>query len=139
MSLLSKPWKNFLVLCRIETTVNSSVVKKMMYSAIKKYVFDLNSMSLLISYAASYVLKAESEIKKKHKNIFHITCFAHLLHNCALRIKNYAKNIDFMISSVKMTLIKSIDKREKIVYIFLLAKPIIIIWKRWLKTLCILL
>ncbi|KAF7692999.1 hypothetical protein CDIK_2314 [Cucumispora dikerogammari] len=88
LSLLSDLWKIFLVLCRIKTTVNSSVMKEMIYSVIKEYDLDINFMSLLITDAVIYMLKAGSEIQKKYKSTFHITCFAHLLHNCALRKKS---------------------------------------------------
>ncbi|KAF7702861.1 hypothetical protein CDIK_0297, partial [Cucumispora dikerogammari] len=129
LGLFSEPRNIFLILCRIKTTVNSSVVKKMIYSVIKENVFDIIFMSLLISDAASYMLKEKSEIQKKHKNIFHITCFAHLLHNRALRIKTPFMNIDFLISSVKMAPIKSIDRREKFVNMPLPPQPIITRWE----------
>ncbi|KAF7685243.1 hypothetical protein CDIK_4008 [Cucumispora dikerogammari] len=128
LDLLSEPRNIFLVLCRIKTTVNLCVVKEMIYSVIIEYDLDINFMSLLISDAASYMLKAKSGIQKKHKNIFHITCFAHFLHNCALRIKNHFKNIDFLISSVKIALIKSIARKEKFVNISLSPQPIITRW-----------
>ena len=133
IGLLSEPSKVFLVKCNIKKRADSDTILEMIYSLLQEYDLDISFMSLLISDAASYMMKTGTELQKKHDNIFHITCFVHLLHNCALKIKNHFKNIDLLISSVKMTIIKSVDRREKFIAIPLPPQPIITRWGSWLE------
>ncbi|KAF7694626.1 hypothetical protein CDIK_2089 [Cucumispora dikerogammari] len=62
-----------------------------------------------------------------------MTCFAQILHNRALRIKNHFKNIIFLIFLVKKGLIKSINRREKFVNMPLSAQFTITRLGSWLK------
>ena len=42
----------------------------------------------------------------------HVNCVAHLLHNCALRVRAHFKNIDEVIATIKATTIKNKDCKK---------------------------
>ena len=42
----------------------------------------------------------------------HVNCFAHLQHNCAMRMRAYFKNIDEVIASIKAATIKNKDCKK---------------------------
>ena len=42
----------------------------------------------------------------------HVNCVAHLLHNCAMRVCAYLKNIDKVITTSKAALIKNKDRKK---------------------------
>ena len=67
---------------------------------------------LLISDAAPYMIKTFGLIKPFYPNINFIACVLHLLHNCAHRIRPYYKNMDQLISSVKLLTVKNSSKQE---------------------------
>ena len=42
-----------------------------------------------------------------YPNIFHVTCAAHLLHNCAMKVRNKYCAVDELIAAIKMLCIKN--------------------------------
>ena len=42
----------------------------------------------------------------------HVTCVAHLLHNCAMRVRAYFKNIDNVVATIKAATIKNKDRKN---------------------------
>jgi len=45
-----------------------------------------NSFFLLLSDAAKYMLAADAIPKSLYPKLFHVTCVAHLLHNCGMQV-----------------------------------------------------
>ena len=52
------------------------------------------SSALLMSDAAKFVIAAGKTIKSLYPKLFHMTCVAHLLHNCAMKIKSHFEDVD---------------------------------------------
>jgi hypothetical protein len=46
------------------------------------------------------MIKAANEMRNIYTGFFHVTCTAHLIHNCAMRIKSKFLNIDNVIARV---------------------------------------
>ena len=51
-------------------------------------------------------------LKLLYNILFHVTCVAHLLHNCAEKIRNKYKNTDLLISSLKAVTVKNPSRRN---------------------------
>ena len=43
---------------------------------------------------------AGKTLKELHLSLMHVTCVAHLLHNCAMRVRAHFKNIDQIIATI---------------------------------------
>ena len=44
----------------------------------------------------------------------YVTCVAHLLHNCATRVRACFKNIDDVVATIKAATIKHIDRKNDV-------------------------
>ena len=65
----------------------------------------------------------------------HVTCVAHLLHNCAMRMRAYFKNIDEVIVTIKAATIKNKDRKKDFHDAGLPSPsdPVIARWATWLS------
>ena len=50
---------------------------------------------------------AGKTLKELYPSLMHVTCAAHLLHNCAMRVRAHFKNIDEVIATIKAATIKT--------------------------------
>ena len=55
---------------------------------------------------------AGKTLKEFYASLMHVTCVAHLLHNCAMRVRAYFKNIDEIIATIKAATIKNKDRKK---------------------------
>ena len=65
----------------------------------------------------------------------HVTCVAHLLHNCAMRVRAHFKNIDEVIATIKEATIKNKDRKKDSHDAGLPSPPdpVITRWATWFK------
>ena len=65
----------------------------------------------------------------------HVTCVAHLLHNCAMRVRAHFKNIDKVIATIKAATIKNKDRKKDFHDAGLPSppNPVITRWATWLR------
>ena len=65
----------------------------------------------------------------------HVTFVAHLLHNCAMRMRAYSKNIDEVVVTIKATTIKNKDCKNDFHKAGLSSPPdpLITRWATWLR------
>ena len=59
------------------------------------------------------MIAAGMTLKSLYPKLFHVTCAAHLLHNCALKIKSHFEDVDQLIAKVKAVTIKNKTRRAK--------------------------
>ena len=59
------------------------------------------NFSLFLTDAARYTSLAGKTLKELYPSLMHVTCVAHLLHNCAMRVRAHFKNIDQIIATIK--------------------------------------
>lgn len=113
--------------------LDADLVISIINSNFKKYNIEKQNLKLVVTDAASYMIRAFKNLKIQTPDFYHVTCVAHLIHNCAMRIRAYYSNVDKCISSVKAITIKN----RTITALFkTVGKPPTVIvtrWSSWLK------
>ena len=61
----------------------------------------------------------------------HVTCIAHLLHNCAMRVRAFFKHIDDAVATIKAATIKNKDRRNDFRKAGMSLPPVPVIMFRW--------
>ena len=87
---------------------------------------------MLISDAASYMCRARNVLKEIYSNLQHVTCLAHLMHNCALKIKSFCKEVDDLIAAVKASVVKNKSRAADFDVYGRPPQPIVTCWESWL-------
>ncbi len=93
------------------------------------------NFSLFLTDAAQYMSLAGKTLKKLYPSLMHATCVAHLLHNCAMRVRAHFKNIDEVIAMIKTATIKNKDHKKDFHDAGLPSPPdpVITRWATWLR------
>ena len=89
-----EPEKTYIVDCSIVETVNQHFVAAKIDDCIKKLDAPRSRFMLLLSDAASYMMASSAALKLLYPNLFHVTCTAHPLHNCAEKVRSHFKDVD---------------------------------------------
>ena len=78
---------------------------------------------------------AGKTLKELYPSLMHVTCVAHLLHNCAMRVRAHFKNIDEVIATIKAATIKNKNRKKDFHNACLLSPPhpINTRWAAWLR------
>ena len=78
---------------------------------------------------------AGKTLKELHASLMHVTCVAHLLHNCAMRVHAHFKNIDERIATIKAATIKNKGRKKDFHDAGLPSSPELVItrWATWLR------
>ena len=70
------------------------------------------NFALLLTDAAQYMSLAGKKLKELYPTLMHVTCIAHLLHNSAMRVCAFFKNIDDLVATTKAATIKNKDRKN---------------------------
>ena len=70
-------------------------------NAVRNLGINRNFFCLLLSDATKYKIAAGITLKSLYPKLFHVTCVAHVLHNCAMKIKPHFEDVDQMMESAK--------------------------------------
>ena len=74
--------------------------------------------------------KAQKEL---YPFLMHVTCTAHLPHNCTMRVWAYLKNIDDVVAMIKAAIIINKDSKKDFYEAGLsLLDPVLTRWATWL-------
>uniref|UniRef100_A0A6P7GZA6 Uncharacterized protein LOC114348782 n=1 Tax=Diabrotica virgifera virgifera TaxID=50390 RepID=A0A6P7GZA6_DIAVI len=99
-----------------------------------------NKILLMVSDAASYMVKAGRQQKVLYPNLIHVTCLAHGLNRMTEEIRNSFPTGNSLISNVKKIFLKSPLRiqiyKEKLPNTPLPPEPIITRWGTFLKPAC---
>ena len=107
MESLETPHISYLYDCQLlKRAPNSNIIAQVVDDAIRNLEINRSFFCLLLSSAAKYIIAADTTLKSLHPKLFHVTCVAHLLHNCALKIKSHFEDVDQLIAIVKAVTIK---------------------------------
>ena len=101
---LDAPNQTFLVDCHpldSGSNVNSSIILHTVDDILRQLEIKRENFSLFFTDAARYMSLAGKTLKELYPFLMHVTCVAHLLHNCAIRVRAYFKNIDETIATIK--------------------------------------
>ena len=91
MEALHEPAATYLYECKpLSSTPTGLIVGRAVDTA----------FSLLLTDAASYMKTAAEGLKFTYDRFFHVTCIAHLIHNCAMRVRDFYSTVDVVISSL---------------------------------------
>ena len=88
---------------------------------------------MLLSNAAKYMIAAGITLQSLYPKLFHVTCVAHLLPNCAMKIKSYFEDVDQLIAKVKAVKIKNKTRQAKFSAIGYPPQPVPTKKKSWLN------
>ena len=112
---LDAPNQTFLVDCHpldSGSNVNSSIILHTVDDILRQLEIKRENFSLFLTDAARYMSLAGKTLKELYFSLMHVTCVAHLLHNCAMRVRAHFKNIDELIATIKAATIKNKDRKK---------------------------
>ena len=105
---LDAPNQTFLVDCHpldSGSNLNSSIILHTVDYILRQLEIKRENFQLFLTDAARYMSLAGKTLKELDP-LMHVTCVAHLLHNCAMRVCAHFKNIDKIIATIKAATIK---------------------------------
>ena len=135
---LDAPNQTFLVDCHpldSGSNVNSGIILHAVDDILRQLEIKRGNFSLFLTDAARYMSLAGKTLKELYPSSMHVTCVAHLLHYCAMRVRAHSKNIDEVITTIKAATIKN-KHRKKYFHDAGLPSPpdpVITRWATWLK------
>ena len=117
------------------SNVNSSIILHTVDDILRKLEIKRENFSLFLTDAARYRSLAGKTLKELYSSLMHVTCFAHLLHNCAMRVRAHFKNIDEIIATIKAENIKNKNRKKDFHDVGLPSPPdpVITRWATWLR------
>ena len=65
--------------------------------------------------------------------LFHVTCLAHMLHNCVEKVCSAFADVDNLIAHVKVATIKNKLRQAQFKHIGSPPEPVVTGWGTWLK------
>ena len=83
---------------------------------------------LLLSDAASYMTACTATVKVLYPHLFHVTCLAHMLHNCAEKVRGAFTDVDNLIAHVKAATIKSKSRQAQFKHFGSPPEPAVTRW-----------
>ena len=83
--------------------------------------------------AAKYLEAAGAILKSLYPKLFHVTCVAHLFHNCATKVKSHCEDVDRLISKAKSATVDNKTGQAKFATIGCPLRPIVTRWGCWLN------
>ena len=134
---LDTPNQTFLVDCHpldSGSNVNSSIILHTVDDILRQLEIKRENFSLFLTDAARYMSLAGKRLKELYASLMHVTCVAHLLHNCAMRVRAHYKNIDEIIATIKAATIKNKNCKKDFHDAGLPSPldPVITRWATWL-------
>ena len=79
------------------------------------------------------MIAAGITLKSLYPKLFHLTCVAHLFHNCAMEIKSHFEDVDQLIAKVKSVTIKNKTIQAKFSSVGYPPQPVPARWASWLN------
>lgn len=138
-TLDSTPSRPHLVSCKILEKGDSSHVVSFIRNNLTNYVSDFQPgrVSLLITDAAPYMLKAGRMLQEHCKKMIHFTCMAHALHRIAERVRENFNLVDTFIANMKKTFLKAPQRvtiyKKYCPNLPLPPQPVLTRWGTWLQ------
>lgn len=93
-------------------TPDAGDIVRIINDAIPSLGCSRHNFCLLLTDAATYMTCAGKTLHVLYPQLFHVTCTAHLLHNCALRVRAHFDNVDALIARVKAACVKNSTRRS---------------------------
>ena len=127
---IDNPQVTYLVRCMpIRNSPNTSTICQVVDDVLKEHCVERHNFLLLLCDAARYMVSAGNDLKLLYSKLFTVICIAHLLHNCALRVKCHFKNVDLLIASVKAATIENRHRQSLFNEIGIPPQPVVTRWE----------
>ena len=94
------------------SNVNSSIILHTVDDILRQLEIKRENCLLFLTDAARYMSLVGKTLKELYPSLMHVTCVAHLPHNCAMRVRAHFKNIDKIIVTIKAATIKNKDRKK---------------------------
>ena len=130
---IAVPVKTYLLDCSEVETANQQVIAAKIDDALRKINIPREKFVLLLSDAASYMTVVTAALKILYLNLFHVTCVAHMLHNCAEKIRAYYTDVDQLIARTKAATVRNKTRRNEFQNIGMPPEPVLTRWGTWLE------
>ena len=127
------PEKTYILNCSVVECVNQQVVSGKIADALNKLDVERKNVVLLLTDTARYMTAMTPALKMLYPRLFHVTCLAHLLHNCAEKIRSKFEDVDELIAIVKAATVKNKNRRYKFNEIGSPPQPVLTRWGIWLN------
>ena len=112
---------------------DSNIIAQAVDDAVRNLGINRSLFRLLLSDAAKYMIAAGITLKFLYSKLFHVTCVAHLLHNCAMKIKSHFEDVNQLIAKVKAAPIKNKTRQAKFSAIGYPPHSVPTRWRSWLN------
>ena len=130
MENLETPHFSYLYDCQpLKCATNSNIIAQAVDDAVRNVGINKSYFCLLLSDAAKYMIAAGITLKSLYPKLFHVMCVAHLLHNCAMKIKSHFENVDQVIAKVKAVTTK--NKSRQAIFSAMLVKCCLVLRKKF--------
>jgi len=79
------------------------------------------------------MLAAGAILKSLYPTLFHVTCVAHVLHNCVMKVRSHFEDVDQLIAKVKLVTVKNKIRQANFSTIGCPPQPVFTRWGSWLN------
>ena len=117
--------------CSIVETMNQQVVTMKVDDALKKLDIQMHNFVLLSDTACYMTMHCCTQVTV-YPQLFHITCMAHLLHNCNEKVHSHFQQVN-LISKVQVVTMKNKNWHNKFNEIGTPPQPVLTHWGTWLN------
>ena len=112
----------------------SNIIVQAVDDAVRNLGTNRSLFCRLLSDAAKYMIAAAGiALKSLYPKLLHVTCVAHLLHNCAMKIKSHFEHVNQLIAKVNAVTIINKSRQVKFSAIGYPPQPVSIKWGSWLN------
>ena len=117
------------------SNVNSCIILHTVDDVLRQLGTKRENFALLLTCYLRCMSLAGKTLKKLYLNLMHVTCIAHLQHNCAMRVRAFFKNIHDVVVTIKAATIKNKDRKNDFGEGGLPSPPFPVItrWVTWLR------
>ena len=133
MGSLETPHVSYLYDCQPPKCAPNHNTIAQAVDAVRNLGINRSFFCLLLSDAAKYMIAAGITLKSLYPKLLHVTCVAHSLHNCAMKIKSHFDDGDQLIAKVKAVTIKNKTRLAKFSSIGYPPQPFPTRWGSWLN------
>ena len=130
----SEPSRTYLLDCTVlPGNVSHQTIIHAIDDAVKLLGADRSNFVLLLTDAAPYMIAATSILKQMFPRLFHVTCVAHLMHNCAQKVRAHYSNVDNLIARIKAATTKHQVRKQHFQEIGYPPQVVVTRWASWLS------
>ena len=126
---LETPHVTYLYDCRpLKCAPNSNIFAQAVDDAVRNLGINRSFFCLLLSDSVKYMIAVGITLKSQYPKLFQVTRAAHLLHNCATKIKSHFEDVDQLIAKIKAITIKDKTRQAKFSAIDYPPQPVLARW-----------